>query len=223
MKKTLLCILTVTLFLVWGSAANADTEELLTGMGKKLIRGVVNTFTGWVEIPAQVVKGYNHGLMGDENNKFGGAVVGIFTGIWYGAGRTISGMGDLAGFWAADPENNDGVGIHLDARYAWEEGEPYSLTDPSFTEATVMPIGNKLGRGLGNGILGFLEVPGQIVKGVKEGAPDLGIIKGIWYWFSREVDGAYDIITLLLPNPEDTEAVKFDEKWPWSALGDSMK
>jgi len=70
---------------------------------------------------------------------------------------------------------------------------------------------------------GVVEVPGQIVKGVKAGAPDLGIIKGLWYWFSREIDGVYDVVTCLVPNPEDTKALPFDEKWPWSALGDSVK
>lgn len=223
MKKRLICILAAISILLYGSAAHANTEELLSGIGKKLMRGVVNVFTGWVEIPAQTFKGYESGLNGDGKNKIGGAVVGIFTGVWHGAGRTISGMGDLAGFWAADPESNEGVGVPLDGKYAWEEGTPYNLSDPNFTEATLKPIGSKFVRGVANGVLGFAEVPGQIVKGAKEGAPDLGIIKGLWYWFSREVDGAYDIITCLLPNPKDTEALKFDEKWPWSALGDSFK
>ena len=39
----------------------------------------------------------------------------------WGVGRTMSGAGDVVGFWAADPKSNDGVGIPLNAEYAWEE------------------------------------------------------------------------------------------------------
>lgn len=196
--------------------SHASAEQLVSGMGNKLWRGIVNTFTGWIELPMQIAKGY-------EKDNVGGAFVGIFTGVWHGVGRTLSGFGDMAGFWAADPANNDGVGIPLDAEYAWEQGDHYSLTDPSFGEATLNPIGSKLGRGLGQAIFGFVEFPGQILKGIKAKAYDLGIIKGLWYWFSREVDGVYDFVTFPLPNPKDTKALPYDEKWPWSALGDSMK
>jgi len=218
MKKVILCILMVMAFVTVsvGTASAAGSEELLGGMGKKLVRGVVNTVTGWVEIPAQVYYGY-------KKDSFGGAFVGIFSGIWHGIGRTMSGAGDMVGFWAADPKNNDGIGIPLNAEYAWEEGAKYDLMKPSFPEATLNPIGNKLGRGLGNSLLGFLELPGQIFKGLKLHAPDLGIVKGLWYWYSRQIDGAVDVASCLFPNPKDTKALAFDEKWPWSALGDTLK
>ena len=193
-------------------APTCKTEELIGGMGKKFVRGVTNVFTGWMEIPVQISKGYNKAC-------FGGAAVGIVTGIWHFVGRTSSGFGDMAGFWAADPENNDGVGIPLDAEYAWECGEHYSLTCPSVGSATLTPIGNKLARGLGNACFGFLEVPGQFMKGWRAKACDAGIGKGLWYWFSREMDGVYDIATALFPNPKDTMGLKFDEKYPWTAVG----
>ena len=222
MKKTL-CILVAAVFLFSAAAQAATTEELMTGMGHKLWRGAVNVLTGWVELPAQIVKGYNRGFAGDENNKAMGGFFGIFTGVWHAAGRTISGAAELAGFWAADPESNEGIGVPLDAEYAWEEGTHYNLCDPNFQEGTLAPMGHKLSRGLGNGLAGFLELPGQIMKGIKGKAPDLGIVKGLWYWYSREIDGCYDIVTFLLPGPGDTKALPFDEKWPWSAFGDSMK
>jgi putative exosortase-associated protein (TIGR04073 family) len=162
------------------------------------------------------VKGY-------QKTSFSGAFVGIFTGVWHGLGRTASGFYDMAGFWAADPKSNDGVGIPLDAEYAWQEGEHHSLTSPKVVDATVAPMGNKLMRGVGNTLFGFAEFPGQIWKGVREHAFDLGIGKGLWYWFSREVDGVYDAATFIVPNPKDTKGLAYDEKWPWSALGDSMK
>lgn len=217
MKKRVLCVIMAASLIVASAvpASAAGAEELFCGMGQKFVRGVVNTFTGWVEIPAQVYYGY-------KNDSFGGAFVGIFSGIWRGVGRTISGAGDVVGFWAADPASNAGVGIPLNAEYAWEEPVKYDLTNPSFAEATLNPIGSKLGRGLGNSFFGFVELPGQIMKGLKLHAPDLGIVKGFWYWYSRQIDGAVDVAGCLFPNPKDTKALKFDEKWPWSALGDTL-
>lgn len=161
--------------------------------------------------------------MGSEDDKIGGAIVGIFDGIGHSAGRTLSGVTDIVGFWAASPRTNEGAGLPLDAEYAWEEGEPYDLFDPDFKEATVMPVGKKLIRGLSNGLLGIVEIPGQIMKGVSEGAPDLGIVKGIWYFYSREVAGLSDIVTIILPNPEDTKGLAFDEEYPWEALVERIK
>ena len=223
MRKTLVSLLAAVAILVSTAVGHAASDELMEGMVEKLWRGVVNTFTGWIEFPAQIIKGYNEGFMGDEDNKIVGAVVGIFDGIGHSAGRTLSGVTDIVGFWAASPGTNEGVGLPLDAEYAWEEGEPYDLFDPDFKEATVMPVGKKLIRGLGNGLLGIAEIPGQIVKGISEGAPDLGIVKGIWYFYSREVAGLSDIATIILPNPEDTKGLAFDEEYPWEALTEGIQ
>ena len=168
---SILLVFAIVIFLAGASYA-AGPEELFSGMGKKFVRGAVNVITGWVEIPAQIYYGY-------KNESFGGAFIGMGSGIWHGVGRTISGVGDVVGFWAADPKANDGVGVPLNAEYAWEEGVKYDLMKPSFGEATLTPMGNKLGRGLGNSFLGFLELPGQILKGLKLHAPDLGIGKGL--------------------------------------------
>ncbi|GAI67572.1 unnamed protein product, partial [marine sediment metagenome] len=43
--------------------------------------------------------------------------------------------------------DNKNIGIPLDAEYAWEEGEPYDILNPSFTEGTLAPVTNKLFRG----------------------------------------------------------------------------
>lgn len=223
MSKKIFAVLAAALFLGFSAGAYAASDELLDGMVQRLWRGVVNTLTGWVELPAQIVKGYNEGFMGDEDNKIAGTIAGIFDGIGHSAGRTLSGMVDLAGFWAASPEDNKDVGIPLDAEYAWEEGDPYDIMDPDLMDGAVMPIGKKLGRGVGNAVFGFAELPGQVAKGISEGASDLGIIKGLWYWYSREVNGVGDIVTFLVPGPEETKGLAFDEKWPWSALGDELQ
>ena len=218
--KKVLNVLIAVVFLVTASTAFAGGEEVMQGMGEKLKRGAVNTFTGWVEVPAQIAKGYKYGFMGKDNDGVIGAIGGIFAGIGSAAGRTISGLGELSGFWAADPASNDGIGIPLDAEYAWEEGTSYDMVDPDFETATFKPIIKKLGRGLLNTGLGVLEVPGQIMKGIEERSWDLGIIKGVWYALSRTVDGIWDLATFPLPGPADTKGEPFDEEWPWSAMVD---
>jgi len=225
MKRFAVCLVIVLFLAVTliPAAHAANTEEFVGGMGKRFIRGVVNTLTGWVEIPVQIAKGYNTGYGGDPAKKSIGAIAGIFNGTWQALGRTFSGFRDMAGFWTADHKNNDGVGIPLDAEYAWEDGTPYSLSTPDFAEATVKPMGNKLIRGVSDLLGGVVELPGQITKGIRIHAPDAGVGKGIWYFASRTLDGAYDAGTFLLPNPKDTTALAFDEKYPWDAMGENIK
>ena len=205
------------------SSVYAEGNELLEGMGKKFVRGAVNILTGWVELPMQTIKGYKRGLPGDEDNKVLGVTCGFFKGIGHSIGRTVWGVVELVGFWAANPEDNAGIGLPLDAEYAWEEGEPYNCMDPSFGEATLQPMGKKLIRGLQNGIFGFAELPGQIIRGVKEGAPDFGIIKGFWFWYSREVYGIGDLATVIFPIPEDNPGRSFDDEYPWDAFVDVVE
>lgn len=223
MSKRITGILIIAAFLAFATTAHAASDYLFEGMMKKLFRGVVNTLTGWVEFPAQIAKGYNEGFMGGGNKKALGAACGILEGIWHSAGRTLSGVTDIIGFWAANPEDNVGVGIPLDGKYAWVEGEPYDMYDPNVNEAALVPVGKKLLRGAGNSLLGFLELPGQILKGISDGAVDLGIVRGLWYWYSREVSGLSDIATSLFPGPTDNMGVAFDEKWPWGAYDDIMR
>jgi putative exosortase-associated protein (TIGR04073 family) len=183
----------------------------LSAMGEKFMRGATNLATGWVEIPAQVCKGYRRGC-------FYGAFLGLFKGIWYGAGRTVNGAYDMVGFWLASPESYEGVGIPFDAEYAWEEGCPYSLNDPRISKATIEPIGRKLARGLGNAGFAILEWPAQIKKCMHRNAWDFGVGKALWSSFSREYDGIMEAATCALPNPCTTKGVKFDDEWPWTAL-----
>ncbi len=223
MSKKITGLLAVALSVTFATTAYCASEELLEGMAQKFWVGLVDTFTGWVELPAQVIKGYNEGFMDDENNKILGVVVGVFDGLGHSAGRTFSGLTNLFGFWAASPEDNRGIGLPLDAEYAWEEGEAYDVFDPDLVEGGLKPVGRKLMKGLSNTLLGFVELPGQIVKGVEEGAPDLGIVKGFWYWWSREVNGFSGIMTCVLPDHSETKGLAFDEEYPWEALVERMQ
>ncbi len=209
----MLCLLFTTL-------AHAASDDVLGGMARKLKRGAINTFTGIIEIPAQITKGYNEGFMGDKENKLLGLTCGILEGFWHATGRTLSGITDIAGFWAVNPGDNKDVGIPLDAEYPWEEGRSYEYFSPSFTDAAIAPTVNKFLRGAGNTLFGFMEVPNQIGKGISLKPAKSGVLKGLWYWASREVSGVSDLVTAIFPNPEDTAGAAFDEKWPWDKSGD---
>ena len=220
MKKGLITIVVLVTFMVGAvSVFAADSVPPFGGMMDKLWRGIVNITTGWIEFPAQISKGYETGgIMGENNKGALGAFGGVFSGIGSALGRTLSGAGQVAGFWAADPISNDGVGIPLDADFAWEEGTQYNMTDPSFTAATLEPISLKFQRAIGNLFGGVLELPSQIIKGIKAPAWDLGIVKGLWFFASREIDGAMELCTFALPGPRENQGYPFDEKWAWTVM-----
>jgi len=214
-------IIALTLvILLMTSTVYAATDDAVQGMGAKAIRGAVNLFTGILEVPMQVYKGFNKGfefIKNEAGSKTVGAILGLFRGFGHAAGRMSWGALELFGFWSANPEDNVGVGIPLDAEYAWEMGEQYSIFEPSLEEG-VKPIGRKLGHGLANAFLGIAELPGQTINGTLEGNAIKGLGRGIWFWFSRELYGIGSIFSCIVPNPEDNPGYPFDGKWPWSAL-----
>jgi putative exosortase-associated protein (TIGR04073 family) len=224
MKHSMSFTLAALLVVAGTGVCQAETEpgDVVEGMGKKLVRGVVNTVTGVVELPVQTIKGYKSGvgfIKNETGSKTVGTVLGFFRGIGHAAGRTAHGVVDVVGFWAANPESNDGVGIPLDAEYAWEEGTRYSIMKPTLKEG-LMPYPRKLVRGLGDSFLGILELPGQVLKGVRDdgvaGLP-MGLVKGVWFSSSRVVSGA-DAVLFLAPNPEDQLGYVFEQAWPWESL-----
>ncbi len=194
------------------------------GMGDKIVRGFINTFTGIVEWPMQTYKGYVRGATFIENkgaSKTVGTAMGlILTGPAHAVGRTASGVLDVLTFWLPNPPDNKGVGTPLDGKYSWEMGQPYSIFKPSLGEG-IKPWGTKLVRGLGNGIGGILEIPGQIKKGhqSKDSNVGMGILKGFWFFMGRTANGIGEAITFFVPNPEDQMGYGFEEEWPWTALG----
>jgi len=197
-----------------------EKNEIVEGMGERAVRGVINSVTGIVELPVQTHKGYQKGFSFVKNkplSKTIGTVLGVFRGLGHAAGRTTYGVLELATFWAAAPEDNDGVGIPLDAEYAWEAGEAHSLFKPNLKEGCA-PMGRKLVRGAINGFLGVLELPGQAKKGFQEKKPLQGIVKGVWFWWSRQVYGIGEATLFLVPNPKDIPGYSYSEAWPWDAL-----
>ena len=203
-----------------GVDRNYTTGSIGDGMVMKGSRGLVNTLTGWIEFPAQIVKGYQRGV-GFIDNEAGsttvGTILGIFSGVSHAVGRTGYGVVELFGFWTANPATNKDNGVPLDAKYAWNEGEAYSIFEPTLGEG-IQPYPNKLVRGLGNGFGGILELPGQTIKGAGEGEVFTGLGKGIWFSFSRVLYGFGDVFGFLLPNPPDQLGYAFEQTWPWDSF-----
>lgn len=223
MRMTLIGLLIAAVFAAFTTAAYAEWDEALEGMKEKAQRGLINALTGLAEFPYQIVKGYNEGFMGEEENRLFGVFFGAIKGIAYGIGRTSSGVADLAGFWTAAPVDNERVGLPLEAEYAWEEGEVYDIFYPDFIDATIAPMTNKFLRGAGNTIFGFVEIPQQIKKGISGGSWDLGITKGLWFWLSREFSGICDLATIPFANPEDSVGFTFDEKQGWETFPEKRR
>lgn len=94
------------LFLMTGISGAADQftdpesstpQDVVGAMSHKLVRGIANTATGWVELPKQVYLTFR-----DE-----GPVAGIFVGPLKGIGmtvvRTAVGVGEAATFFVPYP------------------------------------------------------------------------------------------------------------------------
>jgi len=209
------------------TCAYAANESITKGMVDKAVNGGVNVLTGWLEVPMQVYKGYDKGLdqlQREGPSKVVGAFVGLFRGVLHAAGRTLSGAFELATFWAANPADNQSVGIPLDSKYSWETGEQYSICKPALPEGC-QPIANKFIYGMTDILTGIVEVPGQISKDaeVKDSNVFVGFLRGMWFWLSREVNGVANVSTFLLPNPKETQGYSYNSKWSWTKIEQPTK
>ena len=198
--------------------AAAAADNFQDGMREKAVRGAIDAVTGLVELPVQISKGYEAETGG---NWAIGSVLGLFRGVSHTLGRTTSGVLNVVGFWAANPESNDGIGLPLDADRAWDEGQQYS-----FLNDGPEPIGRKFGRGVVDLFTGIVELPAQITEGAQKDTDHrgreigVGILEGIWYSASRIYGGAAELITFPLPNPAETDQVMYETKWSWEMFMD---
>ena len=214
-----------------------SSDEILPGMGKKAVRGAINLVTGIVEWPMQTYKGWQNGLGFIKNkptSKTVGALIGFFfSGPGQFAAREVWGGTELFGFWTANrPENLKpgvpkpaNIGVPFDAQYSWQMGKKYDMFSPTLKDG-LRPYGRKLMYGLADGFVGIAELPGQIVKGVKEDNIGAGVCKGVWFWWSREVYGMFGmgaVFGCLVSNPEDNPGYAYEGEWPWSDLLDSLE
>ncbi len=179
----------------------------------KLQQGIINSLTGWLEIPFQIAKGYKYGVGEEGKAKFIGAFLGIFRGVIHSLGRTTSGMLQLLTFPLPNPKDNHNIGIPLDSEYVWEEGRQYFLLKEGLE-----PIGNKIIRGSYNAFLGILDMPAQLIKGFNQDKPFVGIYNSIAFPISRIIYGVSDLATFILPNSSQTYGYPWEEKYPWDAF-----
>ena len=221
-KKMSVLAVFMTVALLTTACGQAAAGEIVEGMGNKAVSGAVDMVTGVIEIPMQIYKGYDNGVGLIQNkvaSKTIGTVLGIFRGFGHAAGRTAWGGMELLGFWSANALDNKGVGVPLDAQYAWEIGDRHSYFEPTLVEG-VKPVGRKLARGVTDSLLGVLEVPGQMKLGELERNYVAGSVRGVWFWWSRELYGFGSVLTCIVPNPEDNPGYALYGDWPWSALAE---
>jgi hypothetical protein len=191
-------------------AADADIKD---GMADKGTHGVVNALSGWTEIPLQTYKGYVRGIKLNPEKpalaRSTGTVLGFVRGINHAVGRTFLGVYQFAGFWAANHEDNDGVGVPLDGEYARDFGEAHGIP----LKEQPKPMVNKLKRGAVNFAASPVELPYQMRFG-KRTRYRTGVRKGLWFGLSRFWTGTYEVISFPLPSALETEGYAFDQALP---------
>ena len=166
-KRTVLTGLFLSAVLLLSGRLAAVEDDHVCGMVEKGSHGLVNLATGWFELPAQIVKGYNDGIgsvrEAPARARSLGAVAGLFRGAAHAVGRTAWGAVELAGFWTLNPTTNTHLRRLLDGEYVWHAGEKKTMFDPSF-DANLDRVALRLERGGRNLVGSVAELPGQIWK-----------------------------------------------------------
>lgn len=96
--------------MMFAFATPSMADDYGSDVGAKLGRGVVNTATGWVEIPKNIVNESN------ESNVAMGLTWGLVKGIFQTVGRTAVGVVELVTFFIPNEEI-----VH--PTYAWDPME----------------------------------------------------------------------------------------------------
>ncbi|MRR38264.1 exosortase system-associated protein, TIGR04073 family [bacterium] len=94
------------------SVEDASAQEVVDGMANKLVRGVANTATGWLEFPKQIY------LTWQEEGPAKGLTVGPLKGVGMTVARTVAGAGEAATFFISWPGFFD---PYMDPPYVWEK------------------------------------------------------------------------------------------------------
>lgn len=86
------------------SAAEIEQENSdINKMFHKLGRGIVNVFTGWLEIPKQTAQEWR------RTDPFTGTVLGVVKGVVWGVARTFAGFYEVISFPFPVPSNYEPV------------------------------------------------------------------------------------------------------------------
>jgi hypothetical protein len=207
----ILIFLTALIFV--GSNALAADGVIKDGMADKGTHGVVNALSGWTEIPLQTYKGYVRGIKLNPEKpalaRSTGTVLGFARGLNHAVGRTLLGVYQFTGFWAANHKDNEGVGVPLDGEYALDWGKPHGIP----LKEQPKSMGAKLKRGAADFAVSPVEIPYQMRFG-KRTRYRRGVRKGLWFGFSRLWSGTYDVLSFPLPSALETEGYAFDQVRP---------
>lgn len=119
-KRFVLMTLLILALVCAGGQAQADSrtidsaspQEVVDGMANKLVRGVTNIGTGWLEFPKQIYQTFR------EEGALKGFTVGPIKGIGMALVRTGAGVGETATFFAAYPGFYD---PYFDPAYVWQK------------------------------------------------------------------------------------------------------
>jgi putative exosortase-associated protein (TIGR04073 family) len=91
---------------------DSSPQEVVDGMANKLVRGVANVATGWLEFPKQIY------LTFKEEGVAKGLTVGPLKGVGMTLVRTVSGAGEAVTFFVAYPGFYD---PYFDPPYVWQK------------------------------------------------------------------------------------------------------
>ncbi|ACH37187.1 hypothetical protein Gbem_0156 [Citrifermentans bemidjiense Bem] len=91
---------------------SAAPQDVVDGMANKLVRGVANIGTGWMEFPKQIY------LTCRDDGFAKGLTVGPLKGIGMTVVRTVAGAGETATFFLAYPGFYD---PYFDPAYVWQK------------------------------------------------------------------------------------------------------
>lgn len=208
------------MLVICATFAYADDPDISDGMKDKGTHGVVNTFSGWLEFPQQIRKGYARGIELDPDRpalaRSTGTFLGLFRGASHAIGRTTLGIYQLVGFWSAGHPDNDEVGVPLDHEYGHEWGKPAKI------EQDALPgyWGRKAERGAVNLAKSPIEVPYQLKTEYRR-TNRKAFGKSAWLFSSRAVTGIYELVTFPFPSATETEGNAFPEREPGVPYDDS--
>ena len=105
----------ILLFTLTATTVSYGDDGIGMQVSHKFVRGMTNTFTGWVEMPKQVYLGTTEGSIAM------GTVKGIVQGIGMAFARTAAGLYDIATFPIPIPWHYQPL---FEPEYVWQdEGE----------------------------------------------------------------------------------------------------
>jgi len=205
--------------LLFSGIASAVEEDVKWGMVENISHGLVNIVTGWWEVPVHMYKGYNEGVERLESpsaSRTAGGVLGFFRGGSHAMGRTGWGFIQVLGFWARNPESNDGLRQIQDSEYSWELGERKNFCCPTWKDGGRM-MGERVKRGVYNAGGAVTEIPCQVRKSFREETYWDGLPKGVWFSLSRMVFAFGDLLLFPVAGPEENYNVPFEQVNGWDA------